>query len=262
MQTGRLAEHSSTFILVCDFMASKKILVCCWGIFFFSFGLFSAIAPNALVNGDAALYEQQIANFDFSQRTIHFGYYLLGIPFIHLLPLPADYALNLMNCFLGSLSIVLIFLIGFTISKTVLAGMVASICLLTNYIFAYNAVYAEVYIPQLSFFLLSLLLVLSQKAIVAGISFAFAFLVSPSIIFGFPCLTLLLRGWKQLIHFSTAAFLLISVVLAFHVESYLFGGRGLLKALQEQMSINQVFLKECKEFLSRLDFLSAIYSCW
>ena len=138
MQTGRLAEHSSLLILVCDFFTSKKILLFCGGMFLFTFALFSFISPNALVNGDAALYEQQIVHFDFSQRTIHLGYYLLGVPFIHLLPLPADYALNLMNCFFGALSVVMIFLIGFTVSKTVLVGFIASIFLLTNYIFVYN----------------------------------------------------------------------------------------------------------------------------
>ncbi len=254
MQTVRLAEHSSTFILACDFFTSKKILFFCGGMFLFAFALFSVIAPNGLANGDAALYEQQIAHFDFSQRTIHLGYYLLGIPFIHLLPLPADYALNLMNCFFGSLSIVLIFLIGLTVSKNFLVGLVASICLLTNYIFVYNTVYAEVYIPQLFFFLLSFQLVLSQKAVFAGISFALSFLISPSAIFGLPCLTLLLRGRKQLIHFFTAAFLLVTFPLALYVDDYLFGGRGLLKALQGQMSVKQVFFKESKEFLSGLIF--------
>ena len=254
MQTGRLAEHSSPLIFVCDFFASKKILLFCGGIFLFSFALFSFISPNALVNGDAALYQQQIAHFDFSQRTIHLGYYLLGIPFIHLLPLPADYALNLMNCFFGALSIVLIFLIGLTVSKTFLVGCAASIFLLTNYIFVYNAVYAEVYIPQLFFFLLSFQLVLVQKPIFGGVSFALAFLISPSALFGFPCLTLLLRDRRQLLYFSGAVFVLLSVGLALHIDDYLFGGRGLFKALREHMGMNQVILKESKEFLSSLIF--------
>jgi hypothetical protein len=254
MQTGRLTEHSSPLILVCDFFTSKKILLFCGGMFFFAFALFSTISPNALINGDAALYEQQITHFDFSQRTIHLGYYFLGIPFVHLLPLPADYALNLMNCFFGSLSIVLLFLIGFTVSKTVLAGFVASIFLLSNYIFVFNAVYAEVYLPQLFFFLLSVQLVLVQNAVLGGLSFALAFLISPGALFGLPCLTLLLGGRRQLVHFYSGVFFLLSIGLGFHVEDYLFGGRGLLKALQSHMGMNQVLLKETKEFLSSLIF--------
>ena len=254
MQTGRITENASFLIFVCDFFSSKKILLFCGGMFLFSFVLFSFISPNALVNGDAALYEQQIVHFDLSQRTIHLGYYLLGIPFIHLLPLPADYALNLMNCFFGALSVALIFLIGYTVSKTLFAGFVASLFLLTNYIFVYNAVYAEVYIPQLAFFLLSVQLVLSQKAIGGGVSFALAFLISPSSLFGFPCLMLLLRGRKQLMHFSAAAFLLISAALALHVDDYLFGGRGLLKALQGHINMTQAFLKESREVLGSLIF--------
>jgi hypothetical protein len=229
---------------------TQKTSFICGGLFLISFVLFAFLSPNALINGDAALYEQQIAHFDFSHRTIHLGYYLLGIPFIHLLPLPSDYALNLMSCFFGALSIALIFTIAFTVSQNILVAFVSSTLLLTNYLFLSNAVYAEVYVPQLCFFLLSLQLVLSQKAIFAGMAFAFAFLITPSSLFGFPCLIVLLRDKKQLFRFSAVAFLVISVALAPHITNYFLGGRGLLKALQTRMSINHAVLKEGKEFLN------------
>jgi hypothetical protein len=243
VQPGKIVDESSPFFYLCDFLVSKKTLLSCGGLFLISFALFSLITPNALINGDAALYQQQITHFDFSQRTIHLGYYLLGIPFIHFLPLPADYALNLMNCFLGALSIVLIFTIALTVSQNLLVAFVSSTLLLTNYIFVYNGVYAEVYMPQLFFFLLSFQLVLLQKAIPAGIAFALAFLITPSSLFGFPCLILLLRGKKQLFHFSAAAFLVISVPIAPHRTDYFLGGRGLLKAVQDQISIHHVLIK-------------------
>jgi hypothetical protein len=247
---GKRSDEASPLLLADDFCATKKSLLFCGGIFLISFALFAFLSPNALLNGDAALYEQQIAHLDFSQRTIHLGYYFFGSPFIHLLPLPADYALNLMSCVFGALSIVVIFTIACTLSQNLLVGFVSSTLLLTNYLFVYNAVYAEVYMPQLCFFLLSLQLVLSQHAVSAGIAFALAFLITPSSLFGLPCLIVVLRNKKHIIHFSTAALLVIIVILAPHLGNYFFGGRGLLKAVQARMSIHHAVIKESKEFLS------------
>ena len=246
----QLLEGSSHLFYADDLFLVKKCLFSWVGMFFISFALFAFLSPNALINGDAALYEQQIVHFDFSHRTIHLGYYLLGMPFIHLLPLPSDYALNLMNCFFGALSIALIFTIAFTISENLLVAFVASILQLTNHLFFYNAVYAEVYVPQLCFFLLSLQLVLLHKAISGGMVFALAFLITPSSLFGFPCLMIVLRDKKSLFYFSTAAVLVISIALAPHLNDYFFGGRGLLKALQTRMSIHNALLKESNEFFS------------
>ncbi len=252
VQSGKIEEESSSIFNISLLFTSKKSLCFCGLIFLFSLTLFALISPDALVNGDAALYQHQIAQFDFSQRTAHLGYYLLGIPFIHLLPLPSDYALNLMNCFYGALSILLLFTIALTVSKNLLVAVVSSVLLSTNYLFIYNAVYAEVYMPQLFFFLLSFQLVLSQKALSAGIAFGLAFLITPSSLFGIPCLIVLFKDRKQLLHFSTAASLVIAVALTPHLDDYFAGGRGLLKAMQGHMSLTQVLHKEGNEFIQSL----------
>ncbi len=245
-------EESSPLLYAGDLCAAKKCLFSCGGIFLISFVLFAFLSPNALINGDAALYEQQIAHFDFSHRTIHLGYYLLGIPFIHLLPLPPDYALNLMNCFFGALSIALIFTIACTVSHNLLVAFVSSILLLTNYLFLSNAVYAEVYVPQLFFFLLALQCVLLQKAIPAGISFALSFLITPSALFGLPCLMLLLRDKRAMVQLTTTAFLLALLPLLPHADDYFMGGRGLLKAVRSGLPISRALVKEGRELFNNL----------
>jgi hypothetical protein len=250
VHAGKMRDEASPLLRVYDFIAVQKSLLFCGGIFLISFALFALLSPDALVNGDAALYAQQIAHVDFAQRTIHLGYYLLGIPFIHLLPLPADYSLNLMNCFFGALSIVLIFTIAGTVSQNLSAAIVAGTLLLTHYLFAYNALYAEVYMPQLCFFLLSLQLVLAKHAFSGGIAFACAFLITPGSLFGLPCLMVVLRNKKPLLYFSAAAFCVITIALTPHLDDYFFGGRGLLKALQSRMSIHQALIKETNEFFS------------
>jgi hypothetical protein len=142
------------------------------------------------------------------------------------------------------------FTIACTVSQNLLVAFVSSTLLLTNYLFVYNALYAEVYMPQLCFFLLSLQLVLSHHPIFGGTAFACAFLITPSSLFGLPCLMVVLRDKKPIFYFSTAAFLVITIALAPHLDDYFFGGRGLLKAVQTRMSIHQALIKETKEFFS------------
>ena len=80
-----------------------------------AFAAFASLSTEALINGDAAVYLQQMQNLDFTDRPVHLGYYLLGAGFIRILPGSDDHAINLMNCFLGALSIMLVYFITFTI---------------------------------------------------------------------------------------------------------------------------------------------------
>ena len=132
-------------------------------VFLISFVLFALSSPGALPNGDAALYLQQILSLDVSQRTTHIGYYLIGIPFIHFLPFASDYSLNLMSCLCGALCASLLFLITLFITRSRLISLVACFILVTTNVFAHNAVFAEVYVPQLFFFLLALLLLAGES---------------------------------------------------------------------------------------------------
>lgn len=218
--------------------------------FLISFLLFAMICPRALSNGDAALYAQQIRNLDFAHRTVHLGYYLMGIPFIHLLPLPADYALNLMSCLYGALCVSALFLITSLITKSRLASFIACVLSITGQLFASNAVFAEVYVPQLFFFLLSITLLLLNRPVFAGISYATSLLITPSAIFGLAMLIPFRRDKQLLSRFAISACALLIAALFPYFSDYVAGGRGLLKASRASLPIGAAFLKEYREFFS------------
>lgn len=224
----------------------------CAGLFLVSLAFFAFLSSNALINGDAALYQQQIVNFDFAQRTVHLGYYLLGSPFIHMLPLPDDYALNLMNCFFGALCSVLIYLTALAITQNHRAALLSVTVLLTNYLFVVNAAYAEVYLPQLFFFLLAIQLVLRERSIPAGVSFALSFLVTPSALFGLPFLLLLQRDRRAMVQLTTTALLLVLPAILPRWDDYYGGGRGILKAVSTGWPIQAALAKEAGELFTSM----------
>lgn len=216
-------------------------------IFLVAFVIFASITPDALINGDAAVYAQQIANRDFSQRTTHLGYYLLGFIFTYALPLPLDYALNLMNCFFGALSIALIYLMAFTIEKEHIIAIVSSLFLMTNYPFVFNSLYAEVYVAQTFFLILAIQLWIRNKLILSGLSFAYSFLISASTILAFPFFIILRPRIRALFAFCVAALIVVTAGLLPHLDNYLYGPRGLLKAVGISVDMHRAILKEGKD---------------
>ncbi len=217
-------------------------------VFLISFVLFALSSPGALPNGDAALYLQQILSLDVSQRTTHIGYYLIGIPFIHFLPFASDYSLNLMSCLCGALCASLLFAITLCITRSRLISLLACFILVTTNVFAHNAVFAEVYVPQLFFFLLALLLLQRNSPIAGGASYALSFLITPSALFGLAMLFPFRRNKKQLARFAAAFLLLTGIIVVPHLSDYVSGGRGLLKASHAAMNADEAFAKEYREF--------------
>jgi hypothetical protein len=216
------------------------------------FFYFALLAPRLLTSGDAALYLQQIRDLDFTHRTVHLGYYLSGVPFIHLLPLPPDYALNLMSGFYAALSISALFLINSLLTESRMASFAACLILFTNPLFTSNAVFAEVYGAQLFFFLLSMVLLLYNKPAFAGISYAVSFLITPSAIFGLAMLFPFRKERPLLTRFAISALIIIIAIASAFASDYLLGGRGLLKASRASLAISAAFLKEYREFFSTM----------
>ena len=240
-------ESSDLFVDSVVTCYSKKTTFIGIMLLLISFGVFASLTPDALINGDAALYTQQIASFDFSQRTVHLGYYLLGAAFTVLLPGSNDYTLNLMNCFFGALSISLLYLMTLTLCRKQTLAVVSSLFWATNFIFLRNALYAEVYMTGTFFLLLALQLWLLNKPVLTGLSFALSTLIAPSSIFAVPCLIILRARKKALLQLGATTFVILTVALLPHYNDYLFGDRGLLIAAGRPINIGSAILKECKE---------------
>ena len=214
------------------------------------FSVLASLCTEALINGDAAVYIQQMQNLDFANRSVHIGYYLLGAAVLHILPGSDDYVINLMNCFLGALSIMLVYFITFAICHEHVPAVVASLLLFTHYMFLENSIYAEVYTPQVCFLLLSILLWLLNKPILASLSFLLSFLITPSAILALPCFFILRPRLRPLLLFCVI-FAISAAVTIFPVrQSYFFGSRGLLEAANRPLNLGWALNKEGREIFS------------
>ncbi len=253
----KLGNFSTPFIENMQPCKTKDIIIGIM-VFLVAFAAFASLSTEALINGDTAVYLQQMKNLNFSNRSVHIGYYLLGAGFIHILPGSDDRAINLMNCFLGALSIMLLYLITFIICHRHLVALISGLFLLTHYIFLENSIYAEVYTPQICFLLLSLLWWLLDRPFVAGLSFAIGFLITPSTVFALPLFFILRPRLRPLVLFC-ATILAIAVAAIFPVyRDYFFGGRGLLKAAHAPVDISQALRKEGGEIFFSL-FLCILF---
>jgi hypothetical protein len=246
---ARLNNFANPFLEILQPCKTKDVLI---GLIILlaAFAAFASLSTEALSNGDAAIYLQQMQNLDFTDRPVHLGYCLLGAGFIRLLPGSDDHAINLMNCFLGALSIMLVYFITFTICHEHIPAVAASLLLLTHDMFFENSIYAEVYTPQVCFFLLSILLWLLNKPILAGLSFLLSFLITPSTILALPCFFILRPRFRPLLLFCTI-FLVIAAVVIFPVrQSYFFGSRGLFGVANRPFNLRWALNKEGREIFS------------
>jgi hypothetical protein len=228
---------------------TKDILI---GILLFlaAFSALASLCTEALINGDASVYIRQMQNLDFANRPVHLGYYLLGAGFIRLFPGSDDYAINLMNCLLGALSTMLVYFITFTICHKHIPAIAASLLLFTHYMFLENSIYAEVYTPQVCFFILSILLWLLSKPIFAALSFLLSFLITPSAILALPCFLILRPRLRPLLLFCII-FAVSAAVVIFPVrQSYFFGSRGLFEAANRPFNLSWALNKEGHEIFS------------
>ena len=242
-----LTRYSDLFLSSLKNEYPKHVIVGGLAISVVAFAIFGQLTPNALVNGDAAVYAQQIESLDFASRTTHMGYYLLGATFLRLIPLQNDLSLNLMSCFFGALSASLVYFIGYTITGKSLVALIAGVLIMTNYLFIFNSLFAEVYIVQTFFLLLATQLWLWNYGLLTALAFAVSFTITPSSLIAFPFFVVLKPQVKPLVLMAISALLVILVVLLPHFEDFLFGGRGLINAVGDSMSIGKRIGKEGSE---------------
>jgi len=246
---SRLVVSRDSFLRTIGTKLPRPVLAVLCLISVLGFMILVVIAPRWLVSGDAAVFAQQIETLSLGSRTVHIGYYLLGVVFTRLVPLDLDFALNILNVLLGALCSGIVFSIAYTITGTFSAALASSVVLLTHYVFVENACFAEVLVPQLFFFLLSVQLVLWNRPIGAGLSFASAFLLTPSTILAVPFIVLLRPQRRFVLLWILASTLVVIVVLAPHMYDFLYGGRGILVALGHRTGTTQAVAKEIRELM-------------
>lgn len=243
-----LNDFANSFLETLQPYKAKNVFIG-FVIFIMVFAAFASLSTEAISNGDAAIYLQQMKNLNFTERPVHLGYYLLGAGFIRLLPGSDDYAINLMSCFLGALCVALVYFITFAICHKHTLAVIASLLLFTHNLFLENSIYAEVYIPQVCFLLMSVLLWLFNKPVLASLSFLLSFLITPSTILALPCFIILRPRLRPFLLFCSI-FAISAAVAVFPVhQSYFFGSRGVFNVANRPLDINWVLAKEGREIL-------------
>lgn len=219
-------------------------------IFVGAFLAYGLLAPNLVGNGDGAVYVDQISQGNLTALPTHIGYYLVAFPFSQIKLLPLDFTFNLINCLFGALTLAVIYLLGFMISHKRVVGLFAAGVLGVNLIFVFNSIFAEIYITQTFFLLLAFFLWLSAGSVLAGISFAIAFLVTPASVLAIPCFLVLRPKPKDLFKFFAAFVVPAALILVPFWHEYLFGGRGLLLSASRTFILQDALSKEASEFFN------------
>ncbi|MBD3178892.1 MAG: DUF2723 domain-containing protein [Candidatus Latescibacteria bacterium] len=137
--------------------------------------------------GDSYVYAHRITTLELT--AIHCGYCILGAGFHFLLrPFGTDpvLSLNILSILLGSLSVVCMYLFSYQLTGDPILSIVASMLLLFNGTFWMYAEYAEVYVPQLFFVLLSILAIVRLKPAAAALCFMAAITITPSSVLVLP----------------------------------------------------------------------------
>lgn len=197
--------------------------------------------------GDAPLYARQILSGDFSKRSVHVGYYVLGWLFTKIVPADPTYALNLMSVLFAAVSAGVAASVAYTITGRLFAGVGAAATLVAPMVFLEQAVEAEVYVVQVCFFLLCVQMVLWDRPVLAGISFAAAFLVTPSTLLTVPFLVLLRPQRRFVMRFGLSALVIVMAVLAPLYRDFFWGSRGLLGATAASLGLGPGLTKEASE---------------
>jgi hypothetical protein len=235
-------------------------------IFAFSCAYFALLTPRGLPNGDAALYAQQVLSLDFASRPVHLGYYLLAALLSFFQDVP-DRFFNLLSSFFAAGTLALVYLLARHLLRrddpesNLRLAVAAPAALFANAVFLENAVLAEVYGVATFFLVLALWAWLRGQALLAGLCFGFAGLVTPSAALFAPAFLLVEKPrLRPLAILAAVAAALVLLPILPVVGEYLHGDRGLLAAAGRAMGPAQRLVKEGFElglgFLALLPLLA------
>ncbi len=174
------------------------------------------------------------------------GYNLIGIAFTRVVPLPMDIALNLMSALFAAACVGLVCAIAQLLVRRVSAGIGSAAVLATTYLFLENAVYAELYVMQLCFFLLTVYLILMDRPVLAGLAFASACLVTPSTGLAVPFLVLLRPTRRFVLLWVGVAGAVLAAAVLPHTEGY-FYGPGHIGAIAPDLTLLSALAKEAEQ---------------
>ncbi|MEA2038373.1 MAG: hypothetical protein U9N82_00890 [Thermodesulfobacteriota bacterium] len=147
----------------------------------FSFLLFHIFSIPVPLNVDTYLYARAIETFE--GPAIHFGYYIIG-SICHCLLGPLGVTplqtLGYISQFFGSVSVSAIYIFTFMLTGSRLHSFLTACILMFSGAFWCFSIHGEVYVPQLAFVLLSLILLMKTRPMLSSISILIAVSITPT----------------------------------------------------------------------------------
>ncbi len=159
-----------------------------------SLPLLICLAVSRPTNGDTYVYARSISTFQ--GPVIHYGYFILGHLLHGVLSLFGSTSLTTlayMSCLFGSLSALCMYLFTLRLTGDRLRSLLAAGLLLFSGDFWLYSEHGEVYIPEFFFVILSALLILHRKPLLAAVTFAIAISITPTSLLALPALLYLLH---------------------------------------------------------------------
>jgi len=225
-----------------------------------------------LQNGDSAVYNQQVDEFDLSHRTTHVGYFALGIVFNALLPFGTDWNMNLMVLVVGFLGLVAVYSTTKLFSESRLAASAAVLLVFGLSSQVRGMLLSEVDGVSVAFVAMAFACFQRDAAFFAGLLFGFSVLVTP---LSGPLLALFVvtagvravvgftafRGQlRKLFTFGVGSLLVYVPPVAILFRDYVYGPRGLLNAPRSAFSVPQRIAHSWHFITHELGYMLPLYA--
>jgi len=239
---------------------ARRALITFATVFAAAFAGLLFLVPQGFLNGDAPVYAERIDNIVLNDTTIHIGYYLLGILVTRARPLGTPLALNILSALAGALCVALAGSIAYTITGRLSATFAAAAALMCLPVFLENAVFAEIYVVELVFFMAAVQLALLDHAIAAGVAYGCAILITPSAVLCAPFFALLRPKLRFVLIGAATTAAVTAIAVLPHIHDYLWGGIGLLNMQAPDTTMGTTPAKELRELGGVRFALLAVFS--
>jgi len=180
--------------------------------------IFISFVVDVPLNGDTYRYANAIQTFN--GPVVHLGYFLLGSVWYKILSIfgfDPVMSLNLMSAFFGALSVALVYMITNKLGCDKVQSMISSLTLCVSGSVLLYSIHGEVYIPQLSFVLLSIYFILNKSPLFSTLSIIIATSITPTSLLAIPGILYIIymRKYpsKVLLYFISPLILIAGIVL-------------------------------------------------
>lgn len=244
-----------------------------WALGLVAVGLaLGALVTAVLQNGDSAVYNDQIENGPlFGERTVHFGYLLLGRVFHLVLPGAADWQMNVMTLVVGTAGALAAYATTLALTRSGPAAFAAGLGVFVAPAYLRGSLASEVDVPLAAFVALAFACWFRGHTKTAAALYGYSMLVSPLASLALPAFVLTpppsaapppraaLRSHLRRVALfgvvSLAVFL--PIVVIFH-KNYLYGGHGILRTTRTTYDLGGQ-VERSVEFFGRESWLVVLW---